>query len=173
MTSIRIEFADRQGARPVAVVASEQIYCDGVAYTHFQAAFGRDVSTSSIAGRTLNCLYTAGQHSAEFAFSVPDQLEILTPLSHERVHRGPSTMVTYKNRRTTLSVLAMSSNSQAGGPVDVNMMTTAVVDTRSLQAGDGYISLVEPVFGIDVHGDQFQSVSGYESANAIVFVVWV
>jgi hypothetical protein len=173
MTSIRIEFTVPVGGKPVAVVASEQISCDGVAYTHFPAAFGRDVSTSSIAGRTVNCLYSSGQHSAKFAFSVPNQLEILTPRSHERVHRGPSTTVTYKERHTTLSVLAVSSNAQAGGPVDATTMTSAVVDTRSLQAGDGYISIAEPTFSIDVQGDQFQSVGGYESANAIVFVVWV
>src|SRR5260370_18877666 len=173
MTSIRIGFTVPQVGKPVAVVASEQISCDGVAYTHYPAAFGRDVSTSSIAGRTVNCLYTSGQHSAKFAFSVPNQLEILTPRSHERVHRGPSTTVTFKERRTTISVRAVSSNAQAGGAVDATTMTHAVVDTRFLQAGDGFISLVEPAFSIDVQGDQFQSVNGYESANAIVFVLGV
>ena len=98
MTSIRVEFQAPQGAKYVDFVAGEHVSCDGATLRRFPAAFGRDVLTTSIAGRTVKCVYTSAQRSTLFGFSVPDQLEILAPGNHERVRRGPQTTVTYKNR---------------------------------------------------------------------------
>ena len=51
-------------------------------------------------------------------------------------------------------------------------MTSAVVDTRSLQTGDGFIELTEPAFAIDVQGAEFQSAGGFATATARVDVTW-
>lgn len=178
MTSIRVEFEVPQGGKFVDFVGGEQVSCDGVAFRRFPAAFGRDVLTTSIADRTVNCVYTSGQRSTPFGFSVPVQIEILTPVNHESVRRGPQTTVTYKNRvaHTGLGLLAVAENTSgqhSGALPDAITMTGAVVDTSSLQTGAGFIQIAEPVFPIDVQGAQFQSAGGQESETAIVFVMWV
>jgi hypothetical protein len=173
VTSIRVEFDSPQGGKSVEFVAGEEVSCDGVAFEHFPAALGRDVATSSIAGRSVKCVYISGQQSTAFAITVPEQLKILTPGNRERVHRGPRTVISYQGRVTTLSVRAVGGNAQVGALPDSITMTSAVVDTSSMQTGDGFIEITEPCFGIEVQGSAFQSVSGYECATAIVAVVWL
>jgi hypothetical protein len=173
MTSIRIEFQSPQEGKVVGLVAGEHLSCDGVIFTQFPAAFGRDVGTSSIAGRSVKCVYISGQQSTAFAFTVPEQLKILAPGNRERVHRGPRTVITYQGRVTTLSVRASGGNAQVGAVPDSITMTSAVVDTSSMQTGDGFVEITEPCFGIEVEGAAFQSASGYECAAAIVAVVWL
>ena len=180
MTSIRVEFGAGSepplGGKAVDFVAGEQVSCDGVAFTRFPAAFGRDVLTTSISGRTVPCVYRSSQSSTPFGFSVPDHLEILTPVEHESVPRGPRTNITYKNRvaHNGLLVIATSGSSpRSEAHPDAITMTSAIVDTSSLQRGAGLIEVVEPVFPIDVQGGQFQSVGGQEGESATVDVMWV
>jgi hypothetical protein len=179
VTHIRVEFEVPQGGKSVDFVAGEQVSCDGVAFKRFPGAFGRDVLTASIAGRTVNCVYTSGERSTPFGFSVPLQIEILTPVNHQSVRRGPQTTVTYKNRVVypgglRLQVVAANNSGQHSGALpDAVTMTSAVVDTSRLQTGAGFIQIAEAQLPIDVQGAKFQSAGGQETETAIVFVMWV
>lgn len=170
-----IDVLFRHGGLPVAFIAGEQVTCAGIAMKAFTGSFENAVPTSSVAGKTVTCIYTYGRQSAPFSFKVPAGIIILAPQERQRVPRAVGTRISFTGGvDNTLWVVAISPNMKAvAKPGDITP-TSAQLDTSVLSAGQGSIALTDPnsIPVAEIQAGQFQSVTASARRMASVSVVW-
>jgi hypothetical protein len=161
--------------KPVQFIKGEHVDCGRLPLTAFTGSFEATFATASIAGKVVTCTYTSGQQSTLFTFRAPQQLEIVSPRQHERVPHGSNTVIQLGGGTSPLWVVALSPSAKAVANADAITATSAMLDTSTLQTGEGSIAVTDPtnVPLADIQGSQFQSIAGSSRRATIVAVVWI
>lgn len=165
--------------RPVNLVAGEKLTCSTLKLTwHYGGGFEFEfeVGANGISATAIACTYDSHGRSAPLIIPLPPILEVVSPVDHAGISRGPSTIVRYRGAKEGgMWVVALSSNAKASAEVADMTATEAILDTSRLTAGEGSIALTDPnnfpLVGID--GPSFQSVQGSARRSTFVPVVWM
>lgn len=106
---------------PVAFIADERVTCNGVTLKRFQGGlfeFHFAVDPLPVVPAGIACTYSSDGHSAALSVPVPPMLKVVLPTDHERVSRGPHTLVQFSRpQQAGLWVVALSVNAKAAGEV--------------------------------------------------------
>lgn len=174
-TSIGLSFTSN--GRLVQFTGNEHLTCNGTAVPlHNQVASFQIVEapTSTLEGKALSCMYSAGGISATLSFTVPQAPAINSPRDQAQVSRSTHTLITYEAQGGKLmGIVASGSEAKAIARLDSAGIMPAIADTSAFPKGEGSISLTQTL-GLKATqtGVPFKSSGVVGNAMAMVTVFW-
>jgi hypothetical protein len=176
-TTIGLSFLSHE--KVVQLAGHEQLMCNGrdmpvhQQYALFQLADG---PTSTLEGKTINCIYSVSNVSTTFSFTVPRAPVIRSPQNGAQVSRSAHTVVTYDYNAQAgklLGIVALGPGAKTFTDyVDPSMQVT--LDTSAFPTGAGSLSLSQALaVSVTQTGSLFQSLTAEGMADALVTVTWV
>lgn len=174
MTTITPLFTSN--GRAVQFVGHEQLVCNGKAISlHNSPAQNIEGATSTLAGQTFHCTYSAGSTSATLIFTVPRAPVIRSPGEQAQLPRSTNTVLTYEMQGgTPMGIVALTPSRKAIARLNTPSVGQATVDTSAFPAGAGSISLTETLtIQATQSGTPFASLKAGGMGIAMIEVRWV
>ena len=161
------------GERVVKMVGDESVVCNATTLQRYAGSFELQATTTSLAGKTMTCMYTSGSSSATIVFTIPAAPVILSPQDGRSVTRSASTMVSYRVAAGVLpSVVATGQKDKAIASPGATSVSQAALDTTSFTVGPGQIALTQELTTLDGQNNGFKSLVVQISAMTMVAVTW-
>ncbi len=176
-TTIGLSFLSH--GKAVQLAGHEQLMCNGrdmpvhQQYALFQLA---DAPTSTLEGKTINCIYSVGNVSTTFSFTVPRAPVIRSPQNGAQVSRSAHTVVTYDYDAQAGKLLGMVALGPGAKTLATHLDTLGqvTVDTSAFPTGAGSLSLSQALaLSLTQTGSPFQSLTAEGMADAMVTVTWI
>jgi hypothetical protein len=176
-TTIGLSFLSH--GKVVQLIGHEQLMCNGrdmpvnQQYALFQLA---DAPTSTLEGKTMNCIYSVGNVSTTFSFTVPRAPVIRSPRDGARVPRSAHTVVSYDYDVQAGKLLGMVALGPGAKTLATHLDTPGqvTVDTSAFPTGAGSLSLSQALaLSVTQTGSPFQSLTAEGTADALVTVTWI
>ncbi len=173
MTTINLIFTSN--GRVVQFAGHEQLMCNGNAmFLHNSPAQNIEGTTSTLAGQTFHCIYSAGSTSAILTFVIPRAPVIRSPQDQAQLPRSTNTVITYETPSGTLmGLVALTPSSKAIARLNTPSVGQATIDTSAFPAGAGSISLTETLnVQATQSGAPFASLKAGGMGVAMIEVRW-
>ncbi len=175
-TTIGLGFGSN--GQPVQFAGSERLTCKGTAIplhnqvAEFQLA---EEPTSTLAGKTWSCTYSAGHASATLTFTIPRATIIRSPQDLAQVPRSTHTLVMYDAPGGTLmGVVALGLIAKAIAHPGTPDTGRVILNTSAFPQGAGTISLTQTLAPhVTQTGVPFKLLQAGGMAMTMVSVTWM